>query len=197
MTKFLIIFLFLMSCKASQQVTTDPLPITYRPSSLINFYSIQWKATNEAILQKGGYYEVQVAQDTTAFWSAISPKILPGQISYAFVIPTVPNYYRVRVVGLQVFNMPAIKLTIPDKVTITNAAYRTTSLTWMVTNSSNIDYYLLEKTLDGKTYSQVQKVVDRGNANYTYKLARTINKYTYRVTTFFKSGKKSGPIKFV
>lgn len=191
MKKFLIIFIFLMSCKASEQLTYTP----QAGRTATGNYTLNWTATNEAILGKNGYYEVQAAADTNSTW-AILDTLRPGRGTYSYTLPSLPNYYRLKIAGMINFFMGAIKLTIPDKAIVTNASLKTTTLTWTVTNPVNVSYYLIEKTSDGVNYSQTTKQPDKGPGNYVYRYTRTVRKYKYIITVVFKSGTKSQSVSF-
>lgn len=182
-----ILLLWFYSCTASQTIER----------TATGSYLLKWNSGNEAILNNHGYYQVETTTDTTKGWIAFGKPILPGKSSYSVTLNPATAYFRVKAVGDTTFISGTVYMLLSDSATITGARYTSTSLKWNVSNASNVSSYLIEKTSDGgKTYSKTTQVADKGSVSYTYRLSKTVKKYTYRITTIFADGTKAKPVNF-
>lgn len=181
--------ILLVSCTASQQVTFIP------SNDLQTTYKIQWNTVNESIFNKGGYFKIESASDTSKKWDSIG-KVNPGLFTYSYAIPATPLWFRVKAMGVASFTAGPVLLTVSDNATITNLVYKTTSLNWNVSNASNVLNYLIERTPDNRAYSTVKTVPDKGNGLYFLTITKTVRKYTYTITVIFKDGAKTQRINF-
>lgn len=185
-----ISILFLTSCSATQQTFT---PAASRPSLTGQDYTANWSTGDQSAVTR---YFIQASKDT-ANWSTIAyiPKTANGTYAYTITSP-INGFYRIGATGVMEFYTPAIFLNL-NTATITNTSVTSTYLYWTASNVSNVSTYLIEKTSDfGRNWSQTTPYKDRGNGKYTYKLAKTVKRYQYRLTVIFKDGSKGVTVNF-
>jgi hypothetical protein len=155
--------------------------------SLAGGSTAAWTTGDESSVMN---YEVQ---DSVTKWVAYA-EVPKGQSSYTFLLPSFSAWWRIRAVGVSDFYTDSIYVSV-DNVSITYPTFHTTSLTWITSNEINVSYYLIQKTRNGIT-TQVTKYPAKGSGNYKYYMSRTIYKYVYKITPFFKDGTSKPPINF-
>lgn len=182
MLLILLITLFTGGCMPRQTFT----PIAGRNNVTGGTDSAKWVMNSENDIRR---FYVEYGRDTFHF-KTLSPAIKPGKLIYTYPLPDSSGFVRIRADGTQDFyTQPLLHKT--NTSTITSPVYKSTSLTWTVTAEKSVSYYLIEKSLDGKTWSQTTKVTAKGKPGvYSYRLSRTTKKYTYRITAVFKDGTK-------
>lgn len=164
--------------------------------SLQGFPTAVWTTDDETSVMN---YEVQ---DSVPGKSWVSLKntngsvieIPKGQSSYSYQLPAISASWRIKAVGVTNFYTNAIYVP-TNNVTITVPVFHTTSLTWKTATEINVSYYLIQKTRNNST-TQVSKVTAKGSGNYTYRMNKTVNKYTYKITPVFRDGTAGAGINF-
>lgn len=157
-------------------------------------YVANWTTGNEVLISN---YTVQQSKDTVR-WNDIK-NIAKGKSSYTYILPKKTAYYRIKANGKngrQDYYTPPIFMNVGNNVTLSSPTKTSSTLSFTTTNESNVDYYFIEKTSDGKTYSKTTSITATGDGRYTYKISKTIKTYTYRITTIYKDGNKTTPQKF-
>lgn len=164
-----------MSCTAAKETFT---PVARRVNVVGSGDSVKFFTGNESAVQK---YLVEFGKDSIHF-TAVGAPILPGKKMYSVPISDSAGYIRIHASGVADFYTPAQARSIKNSVSITSPIYTSTSLRWTVSNEKNIYFFLIEKSINGLTWSKTTTVADKGNGTYTYRYARTTRRYQYRVT---------------
>lgn len=175
--------LFLFSCGSGKFIAGRP---TAKPD-----YILTWVVANEA-----GVIRYEIQDSTAGVWKTIDTVKQTGAGAYTYGLLSKNNYIRVRGVAVKDFYTITIPFIITNNATITNAIYKTTALNWTVSNELYVYYFLIEKSTDLKTWSKTTAIIDRGNGTYSYRLARTTKRYTYRISAVFKDGTKGTLVTF-
>lgn len=131
-------------------------------------------------------YDVLYGIDTAKM--VVVDHLPQGSKQYQFQNNT--GYFKLIAVGPGT-SSPTVFLSF-DVATITNVKLNPTTLSWTTTNEQNVKWFLIEKS-NGRNWTQTTTMVSKGPGNYSYRFARTIVRYTYRITPVFKDGTKPFP----
>lgn len=114
-----------------------------------------------------------------------------GTKQYQF--PNTTGWFKIVAVGPGT-SSPTVFLSF-DVATITSAKLNPTTLAWTTTNEQNVKWFLIEKS-NGRNWTMTTQQPPKGPGSYSYRFARTIVRYTYRVSAVFKDATKGIPITF-
>lgn len=162
--------------------------------------SVKWVTTgNEKLISN---YEIQQSIDDSVNWRQFRT-VSKGKSLYVYKVPTRSSYYRIKAAGKRIgkvlypdYYCYAGYLDVGNTVTLSSPVKIASTVSFKTSNESNVAYYLIEKSSDGKIYTKTTSIPATGDATYIYHIAKTVKTYVYRITVVYKDGSIGTSAKF-
>lgn len=110
------------------------------------------------------YYEVQQSSDNVNWTTVGKVTGVDVETTYQYMVPGAGYFYRIKSGNVQsssIYLEPIILA-----VRIIDIYIRNNMLTWTVGEESNVDYYLIESSIDGVNFKEVKRVAANGSNTY-------------------------------